>query len=164
MRWLDVSLSRLQELVMDREACCAAVHGVSKSRTRLRNWMELNWGTQEVRTQILSKQRTFSGSVNQWVYFSCLRDARIREGLCQPPHAIFCPLYLPFMETEIISYWLFNNVLLMGSGNFADTASVPCETVTQTDLSKWLTEQSLTAPPLEPGEIRPRMWKSKIYQ
>ena len=39
----DVSLSELQELVMDREAWRAVIHGVAKSRTRLSNWTELNW-------------------------------------------------------------------------------------------------------------------------
>ena len=71
MRWLDgitdsmgMGLSGLQQLVMDREARRAVIHGVTKSRTRLSDWTELNWKLTEF---ILYKAlfRSFSADLFQ---------------------------------------------------------------------------------------------------
>ena len=69
MRWLDgitngmdVSLSWLRELVMDREAWRAAVHGVAKSRRQLSDWTQLNW------TRVRASQHH---GERQWDFLFC---------------------------------------------------------------------------------------------
>ena len=80
MRWLDgitdsmdMGLSGLWELVMDREAWCAVVHGVTKNRTQLSDWTELNWPSLTPRSALQKAQFSIPISSGAWWTFKLLR-------------------------------------------------------------------------------------------
>ena len=126
MRWLDgitdsmdVSLSELRELVMDREAWCAAIHGVAKSWTRLSDWTELTerivapkWSPTYLISQTMHFVWGLSHDPSSVTDYLSLPATQPLHMLC-PLLERFFPLLPPLMQDHFNSFRSSSNLTVI---------------------------------------------------